>query len=162
MHRLARSNVFAPPLYRVQGYAPPTGQEVRCYCRKRKQKALIRQAPSFSEEPAENEDNQLYCSNCAHPITAEENAISVSGSYHHAFFNPAGITYEVRCFQLAPGVTPYLFPSNEFSWFAGYSWQIVHCSACQAHLGWRYIQDAGSHIFFGLIASKLQKKQNLR
>ena len=52
----------------------------------------------------------------------------VNGRHAHAFFNPAGIAYELRCFRTAPGISAEGAPTGEFSWFPGCRWQIALCA----------------------------------
>jgi len=104
------------------------------------------------------EDNALYCRACSARITDQKQAITVNGRHQHAFFNPAGIAFEIRCFQTAAGVFPIEAPSSDFSWFPDFSWQVAVCLNCQAHLGWRFVNDTDGHTFYGLIASRLLSK----
>jgi len=76
----------------------------------------------------------------------------VNNRHEHAFFNPAGIAFVLRCFRQAPGVSPCGEPTGEFTWFPGFRWQIVLCATCQTHLGWLF---TGTQSFFGLIATRL-------
>jgi len=78
--------------------------------------------------------------------------MAMNGRHLHAFFNPAGIAFEIRCFRLVPGAIPRGNPSAEFTWFSGYRWQIVLCATCQSHLGWLFTSDSA---FYGLIATRL-------
>jgi hypothetical protein len=78
--------------------------------------------------------------------------MAVNGRHLHAFFNPAGIAFEIRCFRQAPGAAPQGEPSAEFTWFSGYRWQIALCTTCQSHLGWLFTNGS---VFYGLIATRL-------
>lgn len=78
--------------------------------------------------------------------------MAVNGRHQHAFFNPAGIAFELRCFRQASGAVPCGEPSAEFTWFSGYCWQIALCATCQSHLGWLFTSDSA---FYGLIATRL-------
>nr|WP_321466568.1 cereblon family protein [uncultured Desulfobulbus sp.] len=120
--------------------------------------AKPRQDTSSPGEPAAAEDRGLYCRACSAHITDLNQAINIDGRHEHAFFNPAGITFEIRCFQTAPGVLSLGEPSSEFSWFPGFAWQIVLCHNCRAHLGWRFIDEIVTQVFFGLIAPRLRSK----
>jgi peptide methionine sulfoxide reductase MsrB len=42
----------------------------------------------------------------------------------------------------------------EFTWFAGYAWQVGICGNCDAHLGWIFTSDP--HRFYGLILERLR------
>ncbi|MGD9950639.1 MAG: cereblon family protein [Desulfobulbus sp.] len=117
----------------------------------------LRQDTSSQGKSAVDDEKGLYCSACATHITDQNQAISVNGSHQHAFFNPAGIAFEIRCFQTAPGVFSFSAPSDVFSWFPGFSWQIALCSHCRIHLGWRF-SNATEQKFYGLIAARLQSQ----
>jgi hypothetical protein len=95
----------------------------------------------------------LLCRSCRSTVTANRHSISVNSSHHHAFFNPAGIVYEIRCFSEAAGTIIHGEPTTDFSWFQGYNWQYCLCGRCLIHLGWFFSSSADS--FYGLIASKL-------
>lgn len=49
--------------------------------------------------------------------------------------------------------------SDEFSWFPGFSWEILICPHCGFHLGWKFtpadLEEEGEFHFFGLILSHL-------
>ncbi len=124
---------------------------------------LIRQKDKQNESGEDSREQALkkkplICSHCSATITSREEAVSVNGQHEHAFFNPAGIAFEVRCFMKADGCLIRGEPTTEFSWFDGRCWQYASCSNCLAHLGWlfssSYESDTTSS-FFGLIADKL-------
>lgn len=98
-------------------------------------------------------EKALYCKFCSATITTAANSIEVSDSHHHTFFNPAGIIYEIRCFSAADGCVQYGPFSDEFTWFAGYSWRLSLCSTCGAHMGWYF--SSGDLGFYGLISKNL-------
>ena len=130
----------APPLFRPVQLRPHTKP---------------RQDTSSQGEPAVDEDKALYCRACSARITDQNQAISVNGRHQHAFFNPAGIAFEIRCFQSAPGVLSIGAASDDFSWFPGFSWQVALCLGCQTHLGWRFVSNTSGPAFYGLIAARL-------
>jgi len=100
-------------------------------------------------------EKALLCRQCRSVITSRRYAISVDGNHVHAFFNPAGIIFEIRCFKQAEGCTVQGEPTDEFSWFKGYVWRYALCATCLIHLGWLF--DSGETFFFGLIDNKLVK-----
>lgn len=110
-------------------------------------------ASRSGQSPRKQDDEAILCAACGAEITHQRQAIAVDNRHTHAFFNPAGIAFEIRCFRLAPGATPLGVPSAEFTWFAGFRWQIAVCTACQAHLGWLFTNGTS---FFGLIAPHLR------
>ena len=109
--------------------------------------------PESDSKEKEKKENPLICRHCSTAITTNRLAISINGQHEHAFFNPAGIAFEIRCFRQAPGCLVQGDPTTEFSWFDGYSWQYATCSNCLAHLGWFFSSEGNS--FFGLIAGKI-------
>lgn len=107
-----------------------------------------------AEEELEKEKNRLLCRLCKTPITSQAHMIVVNGSTKHVFANPSGIVYEIGCFSAANGCINHGLPTQEFTWFAGYSWRFSFCRGCQTHMGWVYLGEEGSG-FFGLILDKL-------
>ncbi|MEE4166279.1 MAG: cereblon family protein [Desulfocapsaceae bacterium] len=105
------------------------------------------------EEYQEKGEGVLRCRQCDAAITKVEDRISRAEKHLHTFFNPAGIVYEIGCFRRAPGCHVEGARSSEFSWFAGYSWQISFCSSCSRHLGWFF--SAADDTFFGLVVDRL-------
>jgi hypothetical protein len=99
-----------------------------------------------------DDDKGLFCRTCSTRITDQDQAVAINGRHQHAFFNPAGIAFEIRCFLSAPGVVVHGPSSSDFSWFPAYCWQIVLCSTCQTHLGWHFVSALHASRFFGLIA----------
>jgi hypothetical protein len=95
----------------------------------------------------------IVCSLCSHHITEPENRIMVDGSFDHVFANPHGMVFEITCFSHARGCKIASMSSSEFSWFAGFTWQIAVCRYCTTHLGWFFSSGTGG--FYGLILDKL-------
>ena len=110
--------------------------------------------PEVRPEDRETTDagRPLLCARCKHPITSTAARIEVAGSHEHTRFNPHGYEYHFGCFSEAPGCLAVTWPSDEFSWFAGYTWEIGRCERCREHLGWRF---SGERVFFGLIFDRL-------
>jgi hypothetical protein len=109
--------------------------------------------PEPDSREKEKKEVPLLCSHCSAAITTRNQTISINGQHEHAFFNPAGIAFEIRCFRQAPGCLVQGDATTQFSWFDGYSWQYATCNNCLAHLGWFFSSRDNS--FFGLIAGKL-------
>lgn len=80
--------------------------------------------------------------------------MAVNGAHEHAFMNPAGLRFVVRCFAAAPGCAPEGERSTVWTWFPGHAWQIALCRACGGHLGWSF-HAAGGAAFWGLVADRL-------
>ena len=111
--------------------------------------------PEEEDRSEHEEERVLRCKACRFTITTPKERFSKDGKHQHTFFNPAGIVYEIGCFNDAPGCLIDGLRSREFSWFAGYSWQVVYCTSCQEHLGW-YFSTAGNG-FFGLRLNGLRE-----
>ena len=104
-------------------------------------------------------NNELRCLNChVHGIetpfcsskqvfTMDDNGVSTN------HVNPGGYTFTVTTVLTAINVFVSTPPSAEFSWFEGYTWEILHCSVCGNHIGWRFKaidQDLNPKQFYGL------------
>ena len=105
-----------------------------------------------TETQAEAEE-VIVCAACSSPVTDPSRQIQVSGRFSHVFANPHGHVFEIGCFSEAKGCMAVSTPSDEFSWFPGFSWQIGICRQCVSHLGWVFISEREK--FYGLILDKL-------
>jgi hypothetical protein len=61
--------------------------------------------------------------------------------------------HRIGCFAVATHLREVGSPETAFSWFPGFSWQIVICQTCRTHLGWIY-RCAGDR-FTGLLVNQL-------
>ncbi len=96
----------------------------------------------------------VYCRLCHFPITSQSESISIGIAHRHRFTNPDNITYTIGCYRNAPGCSIGGLPTEEYSWFGGYRWQMAQCSNCYQQLGW-YYQHPSQRYFFGLIINRL-------
>ena len=102
----------------------------------------------------------IVCAACGHEVTDESARIEMAGRHQHTCVNPAGYVYRIGCFRVAPGCVGTGSWSGEYSWFAGYVWQVACCGSCSIHLGWAFEPeqvDQGDERFFGLIADRLHE-----
>lgn len=110
-----------------------------------------------SQSAALEEDDEeawYVCKQCRNQLAHSSARKVLQGSHTHTFANPSGVVFEIACFSPARGYS-FLGPSStEFSWFSGYSWRIIVCSVCIAHLGWIFSSQNGSS-FFGLITDRI-------
>lgn len=106
---------------------------------------------SGREEP----DATLNCKYCRQFITHPRERSAIDHRHIHRFTNPHGISFRIGCFSDAPGVVGEGEPSDFWSWFPGYLWQIVHCRGCALHLGWRFVNNNATPPFYGLILDRL-------
>ncbi len=107
------------------------------------------------DEAVDEPQKGLFCSVCRYFITGSDKKIVVNGSHLHAFANPQGIIFEIGIFSKAPGCGHIGLPTDKWSWFSGFSWQIVICRSCLTHLGWVYISGDSVANFYGLIMERL-------
>ena len=99
-------------------------------------------------------DEVILCKNCRHAISSAEYAVQINKKHQHTLCNPAGIVFEILCFQKAPGCIVQGSPRLEFTWFAGFAWNFAFCSNCSHQLGW-FFQKEADEPFFGLDESML-------
>jgi hypothetical protein len=95
----------------------------------------------------------ILCRVCGRIITHERDRLGVQGAHQHTFANPQGLVFEIGCFQTADGCAHIGELTAEFTWFAGYQWQIALCAGCLTHVGWLCISAADQ--FHGLILGRL-------
>ena len=95
----------------------------------------------------------LCCVQCQHRITEHAAGLELAGGHVHIFTNPGGFTYEVALYEYADCIM-HGPATIDYSWFAGYAWQLALCANCHEHLGWRY-RKTGSPAFYGLIRDRL-------
>ena len=53
-------------------------------------------------------------------------------------------------------------PSAEYSWFPGYTWQIINCADCWTHLGWEFCatrEDLRPKQFYGLTKTAIRDSE---
>lgn len=98
-------------------------------------------------------DAPIRCAACMSIIALDSDRIPVNGAHIHSFANPHGLVFEIGCFRDAFGCHETGLPTDEFTWFSGYLWQIAVCGTCLAHLGWLF--TANSRGFWGLILDRL-------
>lgn len=106
---------------------------------------------------AEREDDTLFCSECGEGLTRERWRMQVFGSHEHTFFNPAGLIFNLLCFEDAPGGLEVGEATSNYTWFAGHRWRIAVCGACDVHIGWSFTATGSNSCFFALIAERLVK-----
>jgi hypothetical protein len=107
-----------------------------------------------TEEEMLEQEEYIRCRQCRNVIASPEDRIIVQGSHQHTFANPHGIVFEIGCFSAVKGCGHMGPPSDEFSWFAGYSWRVAVCLICLTHLGWLF-SSPGKEGFHGLILDRL-------
>ena len=105
-------------------------------------------------EVSEN-GKHIRCRQCRLVITRESERIQINGTHQHVCTNPHGIVFEIGCFRIASGCSPIGSPSDEWSWFPGFSWKVAVCRRCLSHLGWLFTASTPDN-FYGLILNRLR------
>ncbi len=110
--------------------------------------------PSLRAIRARDAEPDLICAGCGHKITATSQAIEIDGKHQHVCTNPESITFNIGCFATAVGCVQRGPATGQYTWFAGYQWQVALCANCWRHLGWRF--SSAAHSFYGLILANLE------
>ena len=98
-----------------------------------------------------------YCALCQFRITDVSKVTEVNGQHRHVYANPVGNVFEIGCFNSAPGCLNEGKPTDECTWFSGFSWCYSLCGQCKLQLGWEYVSQGHGH-FWGLILNRLTCK----
>jgi len=121
------------------------------------QTAAAVHAREHSKQQDMDPDEWLLCGICGNRIARTADRVAVEGQHEHRHVNPEGIAFHIGCFAGAPGGSPVGEESSYFSWFRGYSWRVLLCTACGLHLGWLFVSSG--HQFHGLILSRMVQEQ---
>jgi hypothetical protein len=76
-----------------------------------------------AEDQAPEEEEYILCRQCHQAITRPADRIAIQGSHRHTFANPHGIVFDIGCFRNVKGCGYAGAATDEFTWFASYSWQ---------------------------------------
>ncbi len=108
-------------------------------------------------EKIDESDPSILCSVCRTKISERKFLVPIKdGTPYHTFTNPHGFSFNILTVMYAEMVEIVSEEYSEFSWFPGYSWAIIACSACKEHLGWIFRSpDREPGTFYGLIRDKL-------
>ena len=106
------------------------------------------------KEEKQAEERWLLCKFCRRRITSEDQAIQINDHHCHTYSNPAGLRFRIGCFSTAAGCQHQSYPTEEHTWFKGFSWQVALCANCLTQMGW-YYQSAAAVSFYGLILDHL-------
>ena len=102
----------------------------------------------------------LRCAACETVVADERDVFSMSAEGPvGAFVNPAGFLHEIVTVRAAVGLRLMGHAVEKDSWFAGYSWTIVICASCMAHLGWRFdaVEQQRPSVFWGLRRAAIKR-----
>ena len=113
---------------------------------------------SVIDEVDSTESPTIRCAWCRQELSDTASIFSLWGqSTHSAFANPNGQLKVVITFQQVRNYLADSYVTDDFTWFAGYSWQIIYCNTCKAHIGWKYhsIENRKPAMFYGLLEKAL-------
>jgi hypothetical protein len=117
-------------------------------------------SPGAADFATQGPGRVLACAKCQSPVTHKSALIAVDGSRTHVFTNPDGDRFRIGCFAEARGLIGVGRPTLEYTWFAGFTWQVELCARCQDQLGWLY--RSGVSGFHGLILAQLLELDEAR
>lgn len=114
-----------------------------------------------TEKDGDDKNRTTYhCARCGAPITDSGALVPMNGSVEHSFVNPAGVVCNFKTFGRCANVTAYEELYRQHSWFSGYGWRFLLCSACSLHLGWRYdavAKNLSPSSFFGVLIDSVEE-----
>jgi len=116
-------------------------------------------ADPFIPATGGNGNKAYLCLNCNLAITYSDRLLAVSGSKRHSYVNPAELTCEFLTFSSCPGGMTLGLPTEQYSWFSGYSWCLAVCGNCHNHLGWHYrrlSESEGPTEFWGILINQIR------
>jgi hypothetical protein len=108
----------------------------------------------------EDPEAAWHCAVCDLEISGARHAFGMRASGSTQVFpNPLGQMKVIVTVKAATNWVGVGGPTADFTWFDGYTWQVIVCAGCRAHLGWRYEAEVGLEppTFFGLLADALRR-----
>lgn len=66
------------------------------------------------------------------------------------FVNRFGISFSVITSKSLMNFMSVSEPSSEDTWFPGYKWEILVCSSCRQHIGWRFTAGSIKELWLGV------------
>lgn len=107
---------------------------------------------SLASSVEKPQGRRLCCAVCRFPVTNYDQATEIEQKHIHLKCNPFGNQFRFGCYRNASGCGNLGEFTQEFSWFAGYTWCIGLCLSCNTQLGWCF---EGEQAFYGLILEQL-------
>ena len=117
------------------------------------------QDPSEEFEADEFDDGEatLQCAYCQMVISHTQHVFH--GADAGVFANPHGHVFDILTVDAVNPLKTHGKGTTAFTWFSGYSWQIVSCMGCGTHMGWRYQAVEPNRtptVFWGLLRNHLK------
>ena len=93
--------------------------------------------PERTQVEAAPDDRSLRCRTCGEVLAPESAIRPVGGAGpEHRFINPAGVVHHLLSVMDVVSVRDHGTPTEDFSWFPGWSWRYTDCGRCGTFLGW--------------------------
>nr|XP_040224089.2 protein cereblon [Anopheles coluzzii] len=113
-------------------------------------------------------DHMWYfiCKRCESEIANYDDMFAMSKQgVQTSYCNPAGYVHDTLTVHKTKenSTLPVERPSTNFSWFPGYSWQIIVCANCRQHLGWKFVAEKKNVLpksFYGLSGTNITVKSH--
>ena len=87
-------------------------------------------------------ERPIRCRQCGETIATISSLFTVGGAEGTtgAYVNEYGIVHQTQTVRTVTAEHVFCVGNRESrdSWFHGYTWTIIHCATCGAHLGWRF------------------------
>ena len=107
-------------------------------------------------------DDQVLCT-CSEHLSSLSMVVTMTDEGPGgAFVNEHGYVHDMLCLSAVDEDCVHYQgdPETAGSWFPGFAWTIMNCSACSRHLGWRFSKAApdvqGPRQFWGLCRIAIQ------
>lgn len=87
-------------------------------------------------------ERPIRCTQCGETITTISSLFTIGGAEGTtgAYVNEYGIVHQTQTVRTVDADHVFCVGNRESrdSWFSGYTWTIMHCATCAAHLGWKF------------------------
>ncbi len=103
----------------------------------------------------------FQCRTCGGLVTHSDRLLPLGGKSRHLYVNPAGVECDFQTFTSCLGAIALGDPTEEHTWFSGYSWRMAFCRQCGQHLGWFYEGVSSSkqpRAFWGVMVSRIMSQ----
>ncbi|XP_058119897.1 protein cereblon isoform X2 [Anopheles coustani] len=104
------------------------------------------------------------CKRCENEVASYSDIFAMSKQgVQTSYCNPSGYVHDTLTVHKTKEDSTITVgpPSAEFSWFPGYSWQIIVCVNCRQHLGWKFVATKKNFLpksFYGLSGTSITVK----
>ncbi|KFB42716.1 AGAP005299-PA-like protein [Anopheles sinensis] len=106
----------------------------------------------------------FICKRCDNEVASYSDIFAMSKQgVQTSYCNPSGYVHDTLTVHKTKEDSTLTVgaPSAEYSWFPGYSWQIIVCINCRQHLGWKFVATKKNFLpksFYGLSGTSITVK----